>query len=109
MFSPLESCRAMTWFLYMLECKDGSIYTGIAVDVHARYAAHEKGKGARYTRSRPPRRLLAIVEYPDRSIASKAEYAMKRLSALEKRRFCLQRNVLWQLSLPAVSGSASNL
>lgn len=89
----------MTWFLYLIECKDGSIYTGIAVDVHARYAAHQKGKGARYTRSRPPRRLLATVEYPDRSTASKAEYAMKRLSALEKRRFCLQRNGVWQLGV----------
>lgn len=90
----------MTWFLYLIECKDGSIYTGIAVDVHARYAAHQKGKGARYTRSRPPRRLLTIVEYPDRSAASKAEYAMKRLSALEKRCFCLQRSGLWQINLP---------
>jgi putative endonuclease len=89
----------MTWFLYMIECRDGSIYTGIAVDVHARYAAHEKGKGARYTRSRPPRRLLVIVEYPDRSTASKAEYAMKCLTALEKRRFCLQREGLWRLGV----------
>lgn len=97
----------MTWFLYLIECKDGSIYTGIAVDVHARYAAHQKGKGARYTRSRPPRRLLAIVEYPDRSTASKAEYAMKRLSALEKRRFCLQRNGLWQISLPHTANPAN--
>lgn len=90
----------MTWFLYLLECRDGSIYTGIAVDVAARYAAHEKGKGARYTRSHPPRRLLAVIEYPDRSTASKAEYAMKRLSAAEKRCFCLQRDVLWVLGLP---------
>lgn len=89
----------MSWFLYLIECKDGSIYTGIAVDVHARYAAHQKGKGARYTRSHPPRRLLAIVEYADRSTASKAEYAMKRLSAPEKRCFCLQRDALWKLSL----------
>lgn len=90
----------MTWFLYLLECRDGSIYTGIAVDVAARYAAHEKGKGARYTRSHPPRRLLAVIEYPDRSTASKAEYAMKRLSAAEKRCFCLQRDALWALGLP---------
>jgi putative endonuclease len=89
----------MTWFLYLLECKNGSIYTGIAVDVAARYAAHAKGKGARYTRSHPPRRLLTIVEYPDRSTASKAEYAMKRLSAAEKRGFCLQRAGLWSVSL----------
>ena len=88
----------MAWFLYLIECRDGSIYTGIAVDVAARFAAHAGGRGARYTRSRPPRRVLAIVEYPDRSAASKAEYAMKRLSAREKRRFCLQRTGLWCLA-----------
>lgn len=75
----------MAWYLYLLECTDGSIYTGIAVDVAARYAAHVAGKGARYTRSHPPARLLASVAYADRSAASKAEYAMKQLSAAEKR------------------------
>jgi putative endonuclease len=89
----------MTWFLYLIECADGSIYTGIAVDVAARYAAHQKGKGAKYTRSRPPRRLLAMVAYPDRSSASRAEYEMKQRSKSEKRRFCLQRDALWQIAL----------
>jgi putative endonuclease len=87
----------MVWFLYLIECSDGSIYTGIAVDVAARYAAHACGKGARYTRSHPPRRLLAVLEYADRSSASRAEYAMKQLSRAQKRSFCLQRDVLWQL------------
>lgn len=73
------------WYLYLLECEDGSIYTGIAVDVDARYAAHAAGKGARYTRSHPPKRLLASIPYPDRSSASKAEYAMKQLPAAAKR------------------------
>ena len=77
----------MPWFVYLIECKDGSIYTGIAVDVEARYAAHLNGKGARYTRSHPPRRLLAAVEYSDRSEASKAEYRIKQLSPREKRAF----------------------
>lgn len=77
----------MAWFLYLIECADGSIYTGISVDVDARYAAHASGKGARYTRSHPPRRLLVSVEYPDRSAAAKAEYAIKLLSAGEKREF----------------------
>jgi putative endonuclease len=77
----------MAWFIYLIECQDGSIYTGIAVNVEARYAAHVSGKGARYTRSHPPRRLLAMIEYPDRSSASKAEYAMKQLPAAEKRAF----------------------
>ena len=73
------------WYLYLLECADGSLYTGITVDVGARYAAHAAGKGARYTRSHPPVRLLATFEYADRSSASKAEYAMKQLSPQEKR------------------------
>ncbi len=77
----------MAWFLYLIECRDGSIYTGITVDVAARYAAHAAGRGARYTRSHPPLRLLAIVEYPDRSSAAKAEYQMKCLTAVEKREF----------------------
>jgi putative endonuclease len=75
----------MAWFVYLIECRDGSIYTGIAVDVAARYAAHLSGKGARYTRSHPPQRLLAAIEYADRSAASKAEYQIKRLSPQDKR------------------------
>jgi putative endonuclease len=77
------------WFLYLIECQDGSIYTGITVDVAARYAAHKIGTGARYTRSHPPKCLLAVVEFPDRSTASKAEYAMKQLSAIEKRGYAM--------------------
>jgi len=77
----------MAWYLYLIECEGGSIYTGITVDVAARYAAHASGKGARYTRSYPPRRLLAAVEYPDRSAAAKAEYVMKCLTPREKRDF----------------------
>ncbi len=75
----------MAWFVYLLECRDGSIYTGITVDVPARYAVHARGKGARYTRAHPPQRVLAAIEYPDRSAAAKAEYRIKRLSAEEKR------------------------
>ncbi len=78
----------MTWFVYLIECRGGSIYTGIAVDVEARYAAHASGKGARYTRSHPPLRLLGTIACADRSAASKAEYAIKRLSPAEKRALC---------------------
>ena len=78
----------MAWFLYLLECEDGSLYTGIAVDVHKRYRQHVSGKGARYTRARPPRKLLAAQSFPDRSAASKAEYAVKQLRPAEKRALC---------------------
>ena len=79
-----------SWFLYLIECADGSIYTGIARDVAARYAAHASGKGARYTRSHPPARLLATQAFPDRSSALKAEYRVKQLTAAEKRIFVAQ-------------------
>lgn len=74
------------WFLYVIECADGSLYTGIARDPHARYAEHVSGLGARYTRSHPPVRLLTVEPHPDRSSALKAEYAFKQLPAAEKRR-----------------------
>jgi putative endonuclease len=73
------------WFLYLIECQDGSIYTGITVDVAKRYIAHETGRGAKYMRSHPPKRLLRVFEYASRSEASKAEYVIKQLSASEKR------------------------
>lgn len=88
----------MSWFVYLLECSNGSIYTGIAVDVAARFALHQQGKGARYTRSFPPLRVLHVMEYPDRSSASRAEYRIKQLSASQKRALCA--------GLPLADGSA---
>lgn len=80
----------MSWFLYLIECQDGSIYTGITVNLEERYAKHQSGKGAKYTRSHPPKRLLGSRKYKNRSAASKAEYAVKRLSAEEKRVLALK-------------------
>jgi|APFre7841882630_1041343.scaffolds.fasta_scaffold03394_3 putative endonuclease len=76
---------AEPWSLYLLQCKGGVIYTGIARDVEARCAAHTNGTGARFTRSHPPRRLLMQIDYPNQRDASRAEYAVKRLSAPQKR------------------------
>ncbi|MEI8140114.1 MAG: GIY-YIG nuclease family protein [bacterium] len=75
------------WFLYLIECEDKSIYTGIAVDVAARFAAHQKGTGARYTRAHPPEKILTVIEFPSRSAASQAEYRIKHMTAPEKREF----------------------
>lgn len=72
------------WFLYLLECANGSYYAGITTDVVARFLAHQQGKGARYTRANPPIRILAQAEYIDRSAASKAEWALKQLPREEK-------------------------
>ena len=90
----------MAWFVYLIECTDGSLYTGIAVDVDARYAKHASGKGARYTRSHPPARLLASFEYPDRSAATIAEHRIKKLSAPEKRELC-RRGGAAEASVPS--------
>ena len=75
----------MTWFLYLLECADGSVYTGIATDVQARYEKHLAGKGARYTRTRKPVAILASFQLADRASASRAEYWVKRLTPPQKR------------------------
>lgn len=77
-----------TWYVYLLECRDGSIYTGIATDVDRRFAEHAAGRGARYTRSRPPLRVLASFAHADRGAASRAEYAIKQLSPARKRALC---------------------
>ncbi|MFK0376720.1 GIY-YIG nuclease family protein [Pandoraea sp. NPDC090278] len=73
------------WYLYLLECAGGRIYTGITVDVNARYAAHVAGKGARFTRAYPPSRVLLSLSFADRSTASRAEYRIKQLTASQKR------------------------
>ncbi len=77
--------KAPSWFLYLIECEDGSLYTGITTDVEARFAQHANGTGARYTRARKPRAVLAWFPLPDRSIASRAEYWVKRLTPVQKR------------------------
>ena len=77
------------WYVYLIECRDGSLYTGISTDVERRYAQHVAGTGARYTRSHPPLRLLARFEYADRATASRAEYAIKQLTAADKRALCV--------------------
>ncbi|HEY0268519.1 MAG TPA: GIY-YIG nuclease family protein [Methyloradius sp.] len=72
------------WCLYLLECTNGSYYSGITNNLEARYAAHLAGKGAKYTRANPPVRVLASKAYPDRSSASVAEAVLKKLPRAEK-------------------------
>ncbi|MGY1425456.1 GIY-YIG nuclease family protein [Lysobacter sp. A289] len=91
------------WYVYLIECRDGSLYTGIAIDVERRYAQHLAGKGARYTRAHPPVRLMARFEHPDRSSASRAEYAIKQLSAARKRALCGEANLSVAPDLPSLT------
>jgi putative endonuclease len=82
----------MSWFVYILECRGDTLYTGIAIDVDARFALHTSGRGARYTRSHPPLRILGRFACADRSQASRAEAAIKRLPAAQKRKLCEDDN-----------------
>ena len=74
----------MSWYVYMLLCGDGTLYTGITDDVDRRLAAHRSGKGAKYTRGRGPLELIYQEEWGTHSLALKREAAVKRLPRQEK-------------------------
>jgi putative endonuclease len=74
----------MTWSVYLARCTDGSLYCGVAVDVAARIAAHDAGRGARYTRGRGPLQLIATRRCRDQGTALRIELAVKRLSRPDK-------------------------
>lgn len=72
------------FWVYMLRCRDGSLYTGIAADLEQRIAAHRRGVASKYTRSRLPVRLVYREPWPDRSSASRREAALKKLPRARK-------------------------
>ena len=72
------------YWLYLLECEGGVYYAGIAIDVEQRFYQHLFGVGAKFTRARPPIRVLAARVYPSRSHALKAELKLKALARREK-------------------------
>ncbi|KKT89335.1 MAG: hypothetical protein UW95_C0001G0104 [Parcubacteria group bacterium GW2011_GWC1_45_14] len=73
------------YYLYILECSDGSLYTGIAVDVEKRLAEHnDSRRGAKYTKARRPVKLVFSKKFKNRSAASKEEARIKNLSRKEK-------------------------
>lgn len=67
-----------SWVLYLLECRGERLYAGITNDLPARFAAHCAGKGARFTRAFPPQRIVAASRLASRSLALKAEHALKK-------------------------------
>ena len=72
------------WFLYILRCGDGSLYTGITTDVENRLEQHRSGKGAKYTRGRGPLEVVYTESCEDHSAALKRELAIKALPREEK-------------------------
>lgn len=74
----------MSWTLYILECIDQTLYTGITNDLARRLSQHECGEGARYTKGRGPFRVVYTENLPDRPAALRRELAIKKLSRAEK-------------------------
>ncbi|RLS54265.1 MAG: GIY-YIG nuclease family protein [Planctomycetota bacterium] len=72
------------WFVYLVRCQDSTLYTGMTNNVEQRLAKHNRGKGARYTRTRRPVQLVYQEIQASRSLALKREYAIKGLSRREK-------------------------
>lgn len=66
------------WHLYIIECSDQSLYTGITCDLDRRLGQHNAGRASRYTRGRRPVRLVFSKDFPDRSSATRAEYRVKK-------------------------------
>ena len=74
----------MSWLVYIVLCKDDTLYTGITNDIENRLKKHNNGTGAKYTRGRGPVKLVYSSEMDDKSSALKEEYRIKKLSRMAK-------------------------
>jgi len=81
---PTPTEPEVTWLLYLIRCKDGTLYTGITTDVDRRFAEHQSGKGAKYLRGKAPLTLVFQQKIGSRSAALKAEASIKKLSKADK-------------------------
>ena len=80
----MSSSRDGVCYCYIVECADGTYYTGWTTDVERRIGEHNAGRGARYTKYRRPVELIYVEELPDRSTAMSREYELKQLSHQKK-------------------------
>ncbi|MCB9451780.1 MAG: GNAT family N-acetyltransferase [Anaerolineaceae bacterium] len=96
-----------TWDMYVVQCSDNTLYTGIALDVDRRVARHNAGRGAAYTSSRRPVNLIAVWRYPNRSAALKAESAFKKLNRVQKQ--CIIAEKLPYRDAPFIGDQLSNV
>ena len=72
------------YYVYILECSDGTLYTGITTDVERRFMEHKSGKGAAYTKSKGVKKIVYTKKYKNRSMASVNEARIKRMTRREK-------------------------
>jgi putative endonuclease len=73
-----------TWHVYILECNDGTLYTGITINLALRFQLHQLGRGAKYTRTRRPIKLLHVEERIGRGAAQRREAQIKKLTRKQK-------------------------
>ncbi len=85
----LPRAEPASCYCYMLECSDGTFYTGWTTDAERRLKVHNAGRGARYTSARRPVRLVYLETQPDRTAAMKRERAIKRLTRQKKQALIL--------------------
>src|SRR5262245_42376985 len=88
----MPSTASKHWFVYIARCADGTLYTGIAIDVTHRIAAHDAGRGARYTRGRGPLVVWATQRCKTKEQALRLEMAVKRLKKPDKLALAVSRN-----------------
>jgi putative endonuclease len=81
---------AATWWLYVLECHSGVLYTGIAKDVDARFEAHVNGTGAMFTKLNRPVKILGKASLGTKGAALRAEHALKQLTRADKLHWCAE-------------------
>jgi len=80
------------WFVYIIKCKDGTLYTGFTDDLEKRFEAHKNGKGAKYTRSHKPEKVVFFEKHVKKVVALKRERELKKLTREEKLKFILSKN-----------------
>ena len=80
----MEKSKSKPWFVYILECQDGSYYTGVTNDLDNRMKAHAEGKGSKYVYKKGFKQLLRTKQCENKSDACKCEYAIKKLPRKEK-------------------------
>ena len=78
------------WHVYIVRCADRTLYTGVAKDLAARVEAHNSGRGAKYTRSRLPVKLVYREPATDRGVALRRELEIKRMTQQAKRALCTE-------------------
>jgi len=80
------------WFVYIIKCVDGSLYAGSTNNLEGRFDKHKKGKGAKYTRSHPPQKIVFFEEYDKKVTAQRREREIKKRTREEKLKFIQNQN-----------------